>query len=160
MNSSNFSTPITFNIFSKLSTQLFQTISTRDQARLQLTAFACRYNQEGKQHNWCTIANQCVVEYNSTPHSAISFTLNYQLYEIRSIFPEHLLPPSDLTENRKLAFGSSLRSHNANKNRYNRLRYDVEFSPGNFVFVENDKLYRNKLDPFQFLNKFENRSTE
>ncbi len=111
----------------------------------------CRYNQEDSQRNWTSIANQCVTEYNSTPHSATGFAPNYLLYGVRSpIFPEHLLTPSNLTEDRKLAFDSSLHNHNTNKKRYDRLRQDIEFLPGDFVFVENgNKLNRSKLDPIR-----------
>ena len=151
MNSFNFLTPTIFSILSQLLTQLFQTVSMRDLVRPQLTAFAVGIIGRTDIITGLLQLINALPNITLLPIPPLALPPIISCMEsIPSFFLNTTYPPSNLTEDRKLAFDSSLCSHNANEKRYDHLRYDVEFSPGDLVFVVNgNKLNRSKLDPIR-----------
>ncbi|BES91012.1 Retrotransposon protein [Nesidiocoris tenuis] len=98
--------------------------------------------------SWSAIANECVTQYNDSPHSVTKFAPSYLLTgRPVSIIPKTLSPPADLHEDRKTAFENTLKYHMYNKHLYDKNKCDVNFAIGDSVYVDNgNKLNRNKLD--------------
>ena len=123
----------------------------------------CKYNQKRKEIAWCSIAATCVEEYNNTIHSSTGFSPNYLMNGIRcSIVPEEFLEPSDLLNDRRIAYERSKKVHERNKIYYDRNKIEGSFEIGDEIYVENgNKLNRKKLDeirigPFPIIKKLSN----
>ena len=106
----------------------------------------CKINETHKRA-WSKVADDCVREYNSTDHSITTFSPEYLLFgKTSSIVPTSLEPKRDLIRDREVAFANSIKSHNYNKQLYDRKRTHHEFKEGDFVYVEHaPKIVRNKL---------------
>ena len=85
---------------------------------------------------------------NNTPYSSTGFAPNYLMNGIRyEIVPEEFTCPSNLPKDRELAFERSLKSHERNKQYYDKNRREGTFEVGEKIYVENgNKLNRKKLD--------------
>ena len=123
----------------------------------------CKYNDRYNKKAWCSVAAESVKEYNNTPHSSTGFSPNYLMNGIRwEIVPEELTCPSNLRKDRELAFERSLRSHERNKQYYDRNKKEDTFEVGEKIYVENgNRLNRKKLDeirigPFPIIRKLSN----
>jgi len=99
--------------------------------------------------SWPTIAEHCIYQYNSSPHSVTSFSPSYLLTgKPPDFLPSPLRDPPNLEADRKLAFEKSLQYHKYNKKRYDRSKNEVDFKVDERVFIDNgNKLNREKLDP-------------
>lgn len=82
-----------------------------------------------------------------------------------SLLPEELKRDKTKVEwikDGKIAFENSLKSHNYNKQRFDKNRKQIDFSVSDMVYVENgNKLNRNKLDElkiglFEIMEKISN----
>jgi len=66
---------------------------------------------------------------------------------------------SELLQDRKLALENSMKSHNYNKEQFDKKRKNYEFNTGDLVYIENgNRLNRKKLDelkigPYKILEK-------
>lgn len=85
----------------------------------------------------------------TSPHSVTLFSPLYLLTgEHTDPIPVSIRDHTDLVADRKLAFENSVKYHNYNKNRYDKLKNDVNFKVGDMTFIENGNiLNRDKLDP-------------
>ena len=111
----------------------------------------CKINEEKEKMAWTTIAQECIKIYNETVHTITDFARKYFLEGQNTIIlPEEFIQcktPKDLQEDRKTALQNTLKSHNYNKNIFDKNRKHLEFKVGDKVFVENrNKLNRKKLD--------------
>jgi transposase InsO family protein len=98
--------------------------------------------------SWTSIAEQCVIQYNDSPHSVTKFSPSYLLNGLSNdIIPDSLTSPPNIAIDRKIAFSNTLRQHEYNKKNYDKNKNDVTFKVGDFVFIDNgSKLNRDKLD--------------
>lgn len=126
----------------------------------------CKINENNNKKAWTTIAHDCVEIYNSTEHTVTAFAPKYLLHGTDvSFLPKEL--KRDKTEvewitDRKLAFENSMKSHNYNKQMFDKNRTQIDFTVGDMVYVENgNKLNRKKLDelkigPYKIIEKISN----
>ena len=126
----------------------------------------CKINENGKKCAWTTIAQNCVDKYNETEHTVTKFAPKYLLEGD----PVNILPPElqttcnkrDLTRDRKYALENTIKSHNYNKEIFDRHRKECNLEAGDRVYVENgNRLNRKKLDelkigPFKIVKKISN----
>ena len=84
--------------------------------------------------------------------------------------PNNILPDelkkdktqNDLLQDRKIALGRTIKSHNYNKQQFDKNRKNIQLKVGDFVYVENgNRLNRKKLDvlkigPYEILEKISN----
>ena len=124
-----------------LNERLNQTLVNRIRCKLQ----------EDKKRPWSTIAIECTEEYNQTTHSVTKFSPAYLLSgKEMSILPPELKTTRDLSEDRRKAFENSVKYHQLNKLRVDKVKRDYIFGINDLVYVENgNKLNRNKLDPIR-----------
>ena len=120
----------------------------------------CGYNKKGNKKSWCTVAAECVAQYNDTSHSSTGFAPNYLLNGVKyEIVPNEFVEKRNLIKDRELAFERSKKSHERNKIYYDKNKKDATFEVGEMVYVENgNKLNRKKLDeirigPFPIIRK-------
>jgi transposase InsO family protein len=113
--------------------------------------------------SWAAVASKCVQQYNDSPHSVTKFPPSYLLTgKPVSIIPNVLTHPPDVSSDRAIALKNSIRYHNYNKKRYDACKNPIDFSVGDFVYVDNgNKLNRNKLDklrigPFPIVDRVSN----
>lgn len=108
----------------------------------------CAMNDGPSSSNWSTVAYKCVSQYNDSPHSVTTFPPSYLLNGCsKNIIPDILVNPPNLTADREIALQNTIKSHNANKLRYDRNRTDISFNIGDYVYIDNgSKLNRSKLD--------------
>lgn len=125
----------------------------------------CKMNEK-KKLTWTTIAHECTKRYNDTEHTITGFAPKYLLEGKNiTILPSELKQNkthSELLQDRKLALENSIKSHNYNKQKFDKKRRDYEFNIGDLVYVENgNRLNRKKLDelkigPYKVLEKISN----
>lgn len=109
----------------------------------------CKIYENGDK-SWPAVASECVKEYNNTVHSSTGFTPS----DLFSGTDKSIMPPglnenklSNLEENRKIALETSSRNHLENKSRYDKNVVDINYQPGDLVYIQNgNKLNRNKLE--------------
>lgn len=126
----------------------------------------CKTNETSNKLAWTTIAHNCVDKYNDTVHTVTGFAPRYLLYGTDvSILPTELKKDKsqlEWLEDRKLALKNSMKSHNYNKQIFDKNRTEMNFNVGDMVYVENgNKLNRNKLDelrvgPFEIIERKSN----
>lgn len=126
----------------------------------------CKINEKCNKKSWTTIAHDCVDKYNNTEHSAIGFAPKYLLDGTNVLLlPKELKKDKskiDWMKDRKIAFENSIKSHNYNKQLFDKNRTQCHLNTGDMVYVENgNKLNRKKLDelkigPFVILEKISN----
>lgn len=116
---------------------------------------------------WTTVARECVDKYNTTEHSVTGFAPKYLLYGTDvTILPKELKNNIKNEDNwikdRELALRNTIKSHNYNKELFDKNRNQHEFNIGDKVYVENgNRLNRRKLDelrigPFEIIDKISN----
>lgn len=123
----------------------------------------CTINEKDKKIAWTTIAHQCTQRYNETEHTVTGFSPIYLMEgKIINILPNELkkhLSKNDLLKDRKMALARTIRSHNYNKQQFDKNRKNYQFNIGDRVYVENgNRLNRKKLDelkigPYEILEK-------
>ncbi|KAL7290500.1 hypothetical protein TKK_0015274 [Trichogramma kaykai] len=111
----------------------------------------CKINEKDQKLAWTTIAKQCVEMYNNTEHTVTKFTPRYLLEGKQlEILPPELEPifsGENLEKDREIAFLNTIKSHNSNKERFDKNRKILELKVGDQVYVENgNKLNRKKLE--------------
>lgn len=105
-------------------------------------------------------------KYNCTEHTVIGFAPKYLLHGTDvSFLPKELKRDKSEIEwitDRKIAFENSKKSHNYNKQIFDKKRTQFDFNIGDMVYVENgNKLNRKKLDelkigPYKIIEKISN----
>lgn len=127
----------------------------------------CKINENNKNKiAWTTIAHECVEKYNCTEHTVTGFEPKYLLHGTDvSFLPKELKRDKSEIEwitDRKIAFKNSIKSHNYNKQIFDKNRTQFDFNIGDMVYVENgNKLNRKKLDelkigPYKIIEKISN----
>lgn len=129
----------------------------------------CKLNEkQNKKLSWTTIAHECTEKYNETEHTVTGYSPKYLLEGKNvDILPSELKQCKKATENnlvndRKIALEKSIKSHNYNKQQFDKNRKQFEFKVGDLVYVENgNRLNRKKLDelkigPFEIIEKLSN----
>ncbi|KAI4476434.1 hypothetical protein M0804_013604 [Polistes exclamans] len=111
----------------------------------------CKINEEEKKRAWTTIARECVNRYNRLKNTITGFTPEYLLHGTdTSNIPRELRRKKngkDWVKDKKLALERTLKSHNSNRNIFDKNRKDHQFKVGDKVFIENgNKLNRKKLE--------------
>lgn len=100
----------------------------------------CKMNEK-KKLTWTTITHECTKRYNDTEHTVTGFAPKYLLEGKNiTILPSELKQNkthSELLQDRKLALENSIKSHNYNKQKFDKKRRDYEFNIGDLVYVEN-----------------------
>ncbi|KAF0767421.1 Transposon Ty3-I Gag-Pol polyprotein [Aphis craccivora] len=104
-----------------------------------------------KQLTWTTIAHQCTKRYNETEHTVTGLAPKYLLEGKKiTIVPSELKKNkihSELLQDRKLALENSIKSHNYNKEQFDKKRKLYKYNTGDLVYTENgNRLNRKKLD--------------
>lgn len=122
----------------------------------------CKINEKDGRRAWTTIARECVHKYNITEHTVTGFTPKYLLEGTdTSILPEELkrIDKENWIKDKELALERTRKSHEYNKNIFNKNRKNHQFNTGNLVYIENgNRLNRKKLDelrigPFEIIEK-------
>lgn len=126
----------------------------------------CKINENNKRASWTSIAKNCVEKYNETEHTVTKFAPKYLLEgENVTILPIELkskYTKEDLERDRKVAFENTIKSHNYNKNIFDKHREDYNLQVGDRVYIENgNRLNRKKMDelrigPYRILKKISN----
>lgn len=126
----------------------------------------CKVNERRDKIAWTTIAHECTERYNETEHSVTGFSPKYLLQGKNvDILPDELkqnITDSYILRDRKIALENSIKSHNYNKQKFDKNRKHCELKVGDLVFVENgNRLNRKKLDelkigPYQIVDKISN----
>ena len=76
-------------------------------------------NENKKDVVWASVAHNCAHEYNDTVHSVTQFSPNYIMNGVvPDVAPMEFFALPDLVADRQRAYKNSVRSHNANKVRY------------------------------------------
>jgi len=126
----------------------------------------CRINEKEEKKAWTTIARECVDKYNKTEHTITGFAPKYLLDgSDTSIISEELKKETNKEEwmkNRKLALERIIKSHDYNKQLFDKNREYYEFQSEDLVYIENgNRLNRKKVDnlnigPFEIIEKISN----
>lgn len=126
----------------------------------------CKMNEKDNKLAWTTIAHDCVEKYNDTVHTVTGFAPKYLLNGSDvSFLPNELKNNKSQIEwlqDRKTALANTIKSHNYNKQVFDKNRIEFDFKIGDKVYVENgNRLNRKKLDelrlgPFEILAKISN----
>lgn len=127
----------------------------------------CKINERKDKIAWTTIAHECTERYNETEHSITGFSPKYLLQGKNvDILPNELkqneIQNHHLIRDRKIALENSIKSHEYNKQRFDKNRRYCELEVGDFVYVENgNRINRKKLDelkigPYQIVEKISN----
>jgi len=126
----------------------------------------CKINEKEEKRAWTTIAKECVERYNKLEHTVTGFAPEYLLNGTdTNIIPEELKRmkiKEDWANDRKLALKRSIRSHDYNKELYDKNRKRHEYKERELVYIENgNRLNRKKLDhlrvgPFEIIEKVSN----
>lgn len=100
-------------------------------------------------------AIECVKKYNETEHTVTGFAPEYLLNgtdvtmlprELKQEYPQH-----NLIQDRKTALKNTLRSHNYNKNLFDKNRKHYEFNR-----LNRKKLEEMKIGPYEITEKLSN----
>lgn len=123
----------------------------------------CKINEKNEKGAWTTIARNCIDKYNETEHTVTGFTPKYLLDGTdTSILPEEIKRKNNhrnWIKDKELALQRTRKSHEYNKNIFNKNRRNYKFNIGDLVYVENgNNLNRSKLDelrigPFEIMEK-------
>lgn len=127
----------------------------------------CKINENpSNKIAWTTIAHECTEKYNETEHSVTGFSPKYLLEGKNvDILPDELkqnINNNHLLQDRKIALENSMKSHNYNKERFDKNREHYDLKVGDLVYVENgNRLNRKKLDelkigPYEIIDKISN----
>lgn len=126
----------------------------------------CKINENKHKLAWTTIAHECTQKYNETEHSVTKFSPKYLLEGKNiDIIPNELkqdITHYDLMRDRQIALDNTLKSHNYNKQKFDKNRNKCELKIGDLVYVENgNRLNRKKLDelkigPYKIIEKISN----
>lgn len=126
----------------------------------------CKINENKHKLAWTTIAHECTQKYNETEHSVTKFSPKYLLEGKNiDIIPNELkqdITHNDLMRDRQIALDNTLKSHNYNKQKFDKNRNKCELKIGDLVYVENgNRLNRKKLDelkigPYKIIQKISN----
>lgn len=126
----------------------------------------CKINENKHKLAWTTIAHECTQKYNETEHSVTKFSPKYLLEGKNiDIIPNELkqdITHNDLMRDRQIALDNTLKSHNYNKQKFDKNRNKCELKIGDLVYVENgNRLNRKKLDelkigPYKIIEKISN----
>lgn len=126
----------------------------------------CKINEKEKKAAWTTIAQECVRKYNETEHTVTGFAPSYLMNGTNvKMLPSELKElnsEKDWIRDRKIALDRTIKSHNYNKQIFDKNRKHFDFNVGDLVFVENgNKLNRKKLDelkigPYEVAEKLSN----
>lgn len=126
----------------------------------------CKINEGGNKKAWTSIAQECVNKYNETVHSITRFSPKYLLDGSNvKILPNEIkqdILHSDWIEDRNTALNNTIKSHNYNKQIFDKKLKYWNFNEGDMVYVENgNKLNRKKLDelkvgPYKIIDKISN----
>lgn len=126
----------------------------------------CRINEKNNKIAWTTIAHECTKRYNETEHTVTGFSPTYLMIGKNiNILPDELKEyktENNLLEDRKIALERTLKSHNYNKQQFDKNRKQCELKVGDSVYVENgNRLNRKKLDeikigPYKIVEKLSN----
>ena len=123
----------------------------------------CKINETDKKIAWTTIARECTQKYNETEHTVTGFAPAYLLEgKDVSILPKELNKSNmvnTLQRDRETALKNSIKSHNYNKQLFDKNRKKHQFKIGDLIYIENgNKLNRKKLDeirigPYKIIDK-------
>lgn len=123
----------------------------------------CRMKEGEKRKTWTTAARECVERYNETEHTVTGFAPRYLLDgSDTSILPKELRKgkhQEDWLKDKELALERTIKSHDYNKQLFDKNRKYHEFNIGDMVYIENgNRLNRKKLDdlrvgPFEIVEK-------
>lgn len=126
----------------------------------------CKINENKHKLAWTTIAHECTQKYNETEHSVTKFSPKYLLEGKNiDIIPNELkqdITHYDLMRDRQIALDNTLKSHNYNKQKFDKNRNKCALKIGDLVYVENgNRLNRKKLDelkigPYKIIEKISN----
>ena len=125
----------------------------------------CEINASKGKYAWTTIAQECTARYNDTEHSVTKFAPKYLLEgtNIENLPPELQKKTDihDLLEDRKKALENTKKSHDYNKNSYDKLRKEQNFNEGEYVYAESGNSLNKKLDeirigPYKINKKISN----
>ncbi|OWR52012.1 putative orf [Danaus plexippus plexippus] len=126
----------------------------------------CKINEKKDKMAWTTIAHECIQKYNETEHTVTGFSPVYLLEgKAINIIPDELTEKklqSNLLQDRKIALERTIKSHNYNKQKFDKNRKSCQLKVGDLVYVENgNRLNRKKLDeikigPYKILEKLSN----
>ena len=107
----------------------------------------CKKNA-GDRRAWAVIAQECLEEYNKTPHTVTKFAPDYLMFGcLEDVIPTELKLKRDIHLDRAEAFRNSERNFLKNKARIDKNRKSTVFQKGDWVYVHNgSKLNRRKLD--------------
>lgn len=126
----------------------------------------CKINERKDMIAWQTIAHECTQRYNETKYTVTGFSPIYLMEgKVTNILPEELKShktQNDLLQDRKIALERTIKSHNYNKQQFDKNRKNNQFKAGDSVYVENgNRINRRKLDelkigPYEIINKISN----
>lgn len=126
----------------------------------------CKINERTKKIAWTTIAHECTKRYNETEHTVTGFSPEYLLHgRTNNILPDELkenVTQNKFLEDRQIALDRTIKSHNYNKQLFDKNRKKLELKVGDSVYVENgNQLNRKKLDelkigPYKIVEKISN----
>lgn len=126
----------------------------------------CKINDRNDKIAWTTIAHECTQRYNETEHTVTGFSPTYLMEgKVINILPDELKElktQKDLLQDRKIALERTIKSHNYNKQQFDKNRKYRQFKVGDSVYLENgNQLNRKKLDelkigPYKILEKISN----
>lgn len=127
----------------------------------------CKINERDRRKlAWTTIAHMCTQKYNDTEHTVTGFAPSYLMHGTDvTILPKELKQKTskqDWLRDKKLALENTIKSHNYNKQIYDKNRSHFDFNVSDMIFVENgNKLNRKNLDelrigPYQIIEKLSN----
>lgn len=126
----------------------------------------CRINEKNGKIAWTTIAHECTQKYNETEHTVTGFSPTYLMEgKVINILPDELKEhktQNDLLQDRKIAVERTIKSHNYNKQQFDKKKLYIQLKVGDSVYVENgNRLNRKKLEelkigPYKILEKISN----
>lgn len=97
----------------------------------------CKINEQKNKIAWTTVAHECTQRYNGTEHTVTGFSPKYLLEGKNVTFiPEELkqnITQNNLQQDRKIALENSIKSHNYNKQRFDKNRKEGDIKIGDSV---------------------------
>ena len=112
------------------------------------TRLTCKINDQNRNVCWPKILDKVIIEYNNTPHNITEFSPSFLMFGIKP-YPEYNLTNGLSIENaRKIAFDNSNKSHEQNKQYYDKKHNNISFETNDLVYIENkNDITRRKLEP-------------